>query len=255
MDYGTSGPDGGIGFVIYDTLFSVYNGLDVYDTEIDLGIFSHGESSSIRIDTTYGIRFNGQTESPITTWAYSFPRTEPSSTPGDTSVMVWNGRYNPMFINLSSIGGGGVQTLSIDSTITGSKEIFGIAISGGNTIHFDVPQINGIGVTDGDKGDIDVTSSGTVWTVDTAAITAVKLNQMSAATGEYLRWNGTTWDPDSAKVVTDSYPIGGTGTASDPITFLPIGSTGQVFKWNGAFWPLAPITMEYTPQAERARPR
>jgi len=72
-----------------------------------------------------------------------------------------------------------------------------------------------VGVTDGDKGDIDVTSSGTVWTVDTGSITTVKiaanavdstkvgsgalsvtdLGQHSATSGQVLKWNGTQWAP------------------------------------------------------------
>lgn len=39
----------------------------------------------------------------------------------------------------------------------------------------------GGGISDGDKGDIDVTSSGAVWTVDTAAITDVKVSDVSVS--------------------------------------------------------------------------
>lgn len=39
----------------------------------------------------------------------------------------------------------------------------------------------GIGITDGDKGDITVSSSGTVWTVDNLAITNAKINDVSVA--------------------------------------------------------------------------
>lgn len=103
------------------------------------------------------------------------------------------------------------QTLAIDSSIVGSSERFALTISGGNTIRFDIPQ--GIFLTDGDKGDIDVSSSGTIWTVDTSAITMVKIaanavdstkiinggvsvldiGQNGASSGQVLRWNGTAW--------------------------------------------------------------
>jgi hypothetical protein len=42
----------------------------------------------------------------------------------------------------------------------------------------------GSGVADGDKGDIDVTSSGTVWTIDTAAVTKLKLANNSVGANQ-----------------------------------------------------------------------
>lgn len=63
------------------------------------------------------------------------------------------------------------------------------------------------GLSDGDKGDIDVTSSGAVWTIDTNAVTSIKIadynvtlpkiSQGGATTGQVLKWNGTTWAPDT----------------------------------------------------------
>ncbi|MCX8050761.1 MAG: hypothetical protein N3B17_02565, partial [Chlorobi bacterium] len=45
-----------------------------------------------------------------------------------------------------------------------------------------------------------------------AAVTAAKLNQMGAATGEYLRWNGTQWDP--SPVSTDAWALVGNAATS-----------------------------------------
>ncbi len=63
----------------------------------------------------------------------------------------------------------------------------------------------GGGVSDGDKGDIDVTIGGTVWTIDTNAITTIKIAddavigdkiaQDGATSGQVLKWNGSTWAP------------------------------------------------------------
>ncbi|GIV50346.1 MAG: hypothetical protein KatS3mg038_0867 [Candidatus Kapaibacterium sp.] len=48
------------------------------------------------------------------------------------------------------------------------------------------------------------------------AVTAPKLNQMGAATGEYLRWNGSQWDP--SPVSTDAWAL--TGNAISGTHFL-----------------------------------
>lgn len=63
----------------------------------------------------------------------------------------------------------------------------------------------GGGVSDGDKGDVDVTVGGTVWTIDTNAITTIKIAdeavigdkiaQGGATSGQVLKWNGSTWAP------------------------------------------------------------
>ena len=44
----------------------------------------------------------------------------------------------------------------------------------------DIPSGSGIGVSDGDKGDIVVSSSGTVWTLDNDAVTYAKIQNVSA---------------------------------------------------------------------------
>lgn len=82
---------------------------------------------------------------------------------------------------------------------------------------------NAGGVADGDKGDITVSSSGTVWDIDASAvgnselasnavdstkivnggISLLDLQQDGAATGEVIKWNGTRW-------ITDTDNSGGT---------------------------------------------
>jgi len=113
------------------------------------------------------------------------------------SVLKWDGNnWRPGTDNNTD-----AQTLSIDSAIVGNVERFAVAISSGNTVRFDVPQT--AGVTDGDKGDIDVTASGATWTIDTSAVTTGKIlngtilfediGQNSASNGQVIKWNGTAW--------------------------------------------------------------
>jgi hypothetical protein len=67
-------------------------------------------------------------------------------------------------------------------------------------------------LVDGDKGDIDVTSGGTVWTVDTSAITAIKIADANV-----------TW-PKLAQAVKDSINAGGGGGSVFAGTGISISS-------------------------------
>lgn len=59
----------------------------------------------------------------------------------------------------------------------------GVTASGSSgNITISVP--GGTGLSDGDKGDVDVTSSGSVWTVDTSAITTIKINDNAVTTAK-----------------------------------------------------------------------
>lgn len=94
----------------------------------------------------------------------------------------------------------------------------------------------GSGITDGDKGDITVSGSGTVWTVDNGAITAAKLNQMGASNGQVIKWNGTTWvaSADNDTTYSAGQALTLTGTT---FSISQAGATnGQVLKWNGTGW-------------------
>jgi hypothetical protein len=70
---------------------------------------------------------------------------------------------------------------------TAGGDLAGITVGSGLTLTSGTLTASS-GVSDGDKGDIDVTSSGAVWTVDTNAITTVKIND--AAVTEAKLANG-----------------------------------------------------------------
>lgn len=61
---------------------------------------------------------------------------------------------------------------------------------------WDTPSGSG-GVSDGDKGDIVVSSSGAVWTIDAGVVSNAKLGAMAAHTFK-VRKSGTTGDPEDA---------------------------------------------------------
>lgn len=105
----------------------------------------------------------------------------------------------------------------------------------------------GGGVSDGDKGDIDVTSSGTVWTVDTSVITNIKIGanavdstkiinggvsvldigQHGASSGQVLSWNGTQWAPSTVSVSGDDW---GTDVVNHDATLTGDGTAGTPLK-------------------------
>ncbi|MDT0294608.1 tail fiber domain-containing protein [Mesonia ostreae] len=80
------------------------------------------------------------------------------------------------------------------------------------------------------------------------AITASKLDDMGAISGQFLKFDGTNWVPDNvtgggtaddwgAQVIENTNRLSGNGTAANPLDIAQQGaSSGQVLKWNGTNW-------------------
>ncbi|MFN0176795.1 MAG: tail fiber domain-containing protein [Saprospiraceae bacterium] len=79
------------------------------------------------------------------------------------------------------------------------------------------------------------------------AVTAVKLNNMGAANGQILQYNGVTWVPINlppgggdnwgTQTVQTNPTLSGQGTAGNLLRIAQQGATmGQVLQWNGASW-------------------
>ncbi len=84
------------------------------------------------------------------------------------------------------------------------------------------------------------------------AVTAAKLNNMGAANGQILQYNGVTWVPVNlpnamgdnwgTQIVQTNATLSGQGTAGNLLGIAQQGATnGQVLRWNGATW--APATL------------
>lgn len=80
------------------------------------------------------------------------------------------------------------------------------------------------------------------------AVTAAKINNMGAASGQVLKFNGTAWAPANdigggigdnwgAQIAVTGAALTGNGTAANPLNIANQGATtGQVLKFNGTAW-------------------
>ena len=75
------------------------------------------------------------------------------------------------------------------------------------------------------------------------AVTGGKIDDMGAANGQVLKWNGAIWAPADdntssgpTSIVTNTTLVG-TGSASSPLAIAQQGAAnGQVLSWNGSSW-------------------
>jgi hypothetical protein len=171
-------------------------------------------------------------------------------------VLKWNGTtWAPAADNTSNfdvIGGLGIDVSQSNNTF--------VVINTGDTNALD--DLTNTTVHDGDvtglynnlqlkagivtNGDMAANSIGTNNLIN-GSVTAVKLNNMGAAMGQVLTYNGTLWAPATpangggdnwgTQTVSTNATLSGNGTVANQLGLAQQGaSTGQVLRWNGSAW-------------------
>jgi hypothetical protein len=109
-----------------------------------------------------------------------------------------------------------IRKLIQDKLISGVniKTINGSSVLGSGNL-----TVTGTGVSDGDKGDITVSSSGTVWTIDNNAVTNAKINDVD--------WSKVTGEPTTLSGYGISDTKANFNTACSDGDFLFVGDVTQ----------------------------
>jgi len=130
-------------------------------------------------------------------------------------VRQWDLDY--MILTNGSVPYANVPTIAFSKNGTGIAsqsginliEGTGVTISGvnnptNNRVDYTINSTGG--VSDGDYGDISVSSSGTVWTIDNSAVTLSKISSSGASSGNAIVYNGSSiaWGTPASSITADA---------------------------------------------------
>lgn len=171
------------------------------------GGVSDGDKGDITVSgggVTWTVDSNAITTAKIADANITFAKIQDSS---GASVLLGRG---------SASGAGDFQEITIGSNLTMS----------GTTL-----SASGGGISDGDKGDITVSSSGAVWTIDNNAVTYAKIQDVSAASKLLGRGDSGSGDAQEITLGTNLSMSGTTLNASG--SSIPDGDKGDITTSSG----------------------
>jgi hypothetical protein len=205
----------------------------VTDTKVANGAITAAKLDDMGATTGQVLKWNG------TAWA---PDTDLNGGSGGGSVSV--------------VGGTGITVTQSGTTVTvvnsgdtdAADDLTNTSTAGGDVSGtFGNLQLKAGVVTTTELADNSVAANHIINSI----ITGEKLNNMGAANGQVLKWNGSVWAPSNdetgtggtggdnwgTQAVVTGTTLTGAGTNNNPLNLAAQGAAnGQVLKWDGAAW-------------------